>query len=87
MGIEPTTSCLEGKSSTVELRPHLLRLQVHQDEGRFKSPFRVRLTPMIPPVKTSLPLYPLVVLPSLEWVGRDSNPRRTSSARFTVWCN
>ena len=26
MGIEPTTSCLEGKSSTVELRPHVSSL-------------------------------------------------------------
>src|SRR6266567_3993348 len=24
---------------------------------------------------------------SLYWAGRDSNPRRTKSARFTVWCN
>ncbi len=25
--------------------------------------------------------------PPSKWAGRDSNPRRTKSARFTVWCH
>ena len=78
MGFEPTTSCLEGKSSTTELHP-LTSVSSQKVESR--------------EVKTvAAEVFDVTTFDFLtcdrERVGREGfEPPNPEGARFTVWCN
>src|SRR5262249_23671035 len=89
MGIKPTTSCLEGRCSAFELRPHRATHNVERTTDE-SSPRPADISVFGSSAALLRPLPCGVVLDhrvGAEWVGRDSNPRRTQSARFTVWCH
>ena len=65
MGFEPTTSCLEGKSSTAELHPHSSKCEIADPNARIQTRFD----------RLSIIDFDLRISDLREWVGRDSNPR------------
>ena len=71
--IELPTTCLEGRCSTFELHP---RSRNHTEPRACG-----------PPCAEGLRLEGPAPVSCCDWAGRDSNPRRTKSARFTVWCH
>ena len=80
MGFEPTTSCLEGKSSTAELHPRRFKFQV--PSSKFQVPSRGMGVPRV------FDLEPGTWNLEPVGVGREGfEPPNSEEARFTVWCN
>ena len=83
MGFEPTTSCLEGKSSTTELHP-----RVPHSEFRVPRLFRVGGEGFEPPKGVARQIYSLMqlsTLPSAQVAHRlrATGGNRTHNLRFT----
>ena len=74
MGFEPTTSCLEGRSSTTELHPHDAPEMKYWAGRTIQAPALLLDIFQTPYLCDSF----LLGLRAVEWVGRDSNPRRSA---------
>ncbi len=85
VGVEPTTSSLPRTRSTTELQQ---RSYDQERVRRIELPQPAWKAGALPLSYTRRNVLESGQGPGkLEWAGRDSNPRRTKSARFTVWCN
>ena len=83
-GNRTLVTCLEGRSSTIELHPQ------QNSSGEIANRAGT------PPCSSGRPKHLSPAPPrqslyrdsaALHWAGRDSNPRRAKPARFTVWCH